>query len=245
MLLALTQTGFCLTILLLAGQTHKLIGKSFAALAHPANLPGRDPHHKCMIRNVSGDNSACSDKGILADGVSADDGAVGAQGCAAFDQGSAIFMLARNVAARVIDVGEHHAGAAKHVIFQRYRVVNTDIVLHFDVAADDDIAADKDVLSEGTALANVGSSTDVYPVPDAGVVANNSAFINDGGFVFEVTQRKPPIGFSLSYKVELQVFDKKGWQSVLIIGLAVRICATVSTAKRFSSKPKPLPARIS
>ncbi len=154
-------------------------------------------------------------------------------------------MLARNVAARVIDVGEHHAGAAEHVIFQRYHVVNTDIVLHFDIAADDDIAADKNVLSEGTALADARPTADVYPVPDAGVVANNRAFINDGGFVFEVAQRKPPIGFSFSHKVELPVFDKKGWQSVLIIGLAVRICATVSTARRFSSRPKPLPAKIS
>lgn len=90
---------------------------------------------------------------LLADGVSADNGAVGAKGCAAFDQSSAIFMLARNVAAVIIDVGEYHAGAAKHVILQRYRVVNTDIVLHFDIAADNDIAADKDVLPEGTALA--------------------------------------------------------------------------------------------
>jgi hypothetical protein len=127
---------------------------------------------------------------LLADGVSADNGAVGTKGCAAFDQSSAIFMLARNVAAVIIDVGEYHAGAAKHVILQRYRVVNTDIVLHFDIAADNDIAADKDVLPEGTALADARSAADVHPVSDAGVVANNRAFINDGGFVFEVEHGK-------------------------------------------------------
>jgi hypothetical protein len=45
-----------------------------------------------MIRNISGDNGACSDKGILADGVSVDDGAVDTQGCAAFEVGHGKFL---------------------------------------------------------------------------------------------------------------------------------------------------------
>ncbi len=75
------------------GLNSRNISQKFSALAHPADLPGRVSYHQCMTRNVSGDHSACADKGILADSVSADNSAIGAQSCAALDQGSTVFML--------------------------------------------------------------------------------------------------------------------------------------------------------
>jgi len=82
--------------------------------------------------------------------------------------------------ARVVDVGEHHAGAAEHVVFERDAVVHGDVVLDLHVGADDDVVADEHVLPERAACADAGTGADVHEVPDTAALANLGAMVDDG-----------------------------------------------------------------
>ena len=155
-------------------------------LAHPADLPCWNTDHQGIGRHIAIDDGTGTDEGVLTNGVAADDGAVGPQGGAALDQRIAIFVLAGDGAARIIDVGEDHARAAEYVVFQGDVVVHRDIVLHLHVVADDDLVADKNVLAKGTVTADDGLTADVSPMPDAGVFADLGAFIDDCRRVYGV-----------------------------------------------------------
>ena len=60
----------------------------------------------------------------------------------------AIFVFADYGTARVVDVGEDHAGATEYVIFQSDCVVDADVILDFDVVAYKDVVTNVDVLAE-------------------------------------------------------------------------------------------------
>lgn len=160
--------------------------QALTVFAHPADLACRHTDHQRIGRHVAVDDGAGADKGVFANGIAANDGAVGAQSRAALDQGVAIFVLARDGAAGVVDVGEDHARPAEHVVFQRDVVVYRDVVLHLDVVADDNLVADKDVLAKGTVAADYCLTADMNPVPDAGVLSDLRAFIDDGRRMYRV-----------------------------------------------------------
>lgn len=155
----------------------------FAKFAHPADLAGGHADHEGVGFHVFVDHGTCAHKGVFTNGDAADHGAVGAQGCAFFDQGVVVFVFALNQGAGVVHVGEHHAGAAEDALFQRDVVVHADVVLHFAAVANGDLVAHKDVLAEGHALADFCAAADVHKVPHAGTVANLCAFVNDGAGV--------------------------------------------------------------
>ena len=136
-------------------------------LTHPTDLPGWYTDHQRVSRDILVDDCARTDEGELADGDAAHDGAVGTQRGAALDQGVAVFVFAFDERARVVDVGEHHARAAEHALFQGDVVVHRDVVLHLALVADDDLVADEDVLAQGHALADAGAGADVGEVPHA------------------------------------------------------------------------------
>ena len=138
-----------------------------AILADPANMPCRHAHHQRVFRYVPGDDGTGTNEGKFANGHAADDGAVGTQSGALFDQGFSVFALAFNEGARVVHVGKHHAGAAEHTLFQRHFVINADVVLYLAAVANDHLVADKHVLAKRHALANAGTRTHVHKVPDA------------------------------------------------------------------------------
>lgn len=155
----------------------------FAVLAHPADLARRHADHQGVGFDVLVDDGARADEGVFTDGDAADDGAVGAQGGALLDQGVAVFVLALDQRARVVDVGEHHAGAAEHAFFQGDVIVDGDIVLDLAAVADHDFVADEDVLAQGNTRADAGAAADVDEMPDARSFADLGAGIDDGGFV--------------------------------------------------------------
>jgi len=155
----------------------------FAVFAHPADLARRHADHQGVGFDVLVDDGACTDEGEFANGGAADDGAVGAQGGAALDQGVAVFALALDERAGVIDVGKHHAGAAEHALFEGDVVVHRDVVLDLALVADDDLVADEDVLAERDALADAGAAADVGKVPDARAFADLGALVDDGAGV--------------------------------------------------------------
>src|SRR3546814_6707061 len=76
-----------------------------------------------MGRNISVDHAAGPDEGILADRYAADDGTVSAERRAALHQRRTVFVLAGDSRARIVDVGKHHAGTAKHIVLKADGVV--------------------------------------------------------------------------------------------------------------------------
>lgn len=115
---------------------------------HPANLAGGHAGYECVWFDVAVDYRSCCHEGVLTNGYTADDGAVGAKGRAPLDGGDPILVFAQDSGARVVNIGKHHARAAEDIVFQPDGIVDRDIVLHLDIVADYDIVADEDVLPE-------------------------------------------------------------------------------------------------
>src|SRR3546814_5241545 len=114
-----------------------------------------------MGRNISVDHAAGPDEGILADRYAADDGTVSAERRAALHQRRTVFVLAGDSRARIVDVGKHHAGTAKHIVLKADGVVYRDVVLDFHIVANDDIVGDEDVLPKRAARTDSGPRTDM------------------------------------------------------------------------------------
>lgn len=154
-----------------------------AVLAHPAHLPSGHAHHQRIGLDVFIDHRACAHKSVFADGGAAYDGAVGTQSDALSYQGVAVFAFALNQGARVVDVGEHHAGAAEHALFQRDVVVHADVVLDFAMIVNDDLIAHEHVLTQRHAFADLRATTHVHKVPHAAALADLGAIVHDGAGV--------------------------------------------------------------
>ncbi len=152
----------------------------FAVLAHPANLLGGHTHHQRIGLDVFVNHRSSAHKGKFTNGGTADNGAVGPERGPFFDQGVAVFAFALNQRARVVNVGEDHAGAAEHPIFQRDVVVHADIVLDLAVVANDHLVAHEHVLAQGHAFADLGATAHMYKVPHATALSDLGAFVNDG-----------------------------------------------------------------
>src|SRR5690606_33712778 len=148
---------------------------------HPADLACGHAHHQRKVGHVFVDHRAGAHEGIAADGGAAYDGAVCAQGRALAHERVAVFALAFDGRARVVDVGEHHARAAEYVVFQDDVVVYRHVVLDFYAVADAYPVAHVDVLAQRAAVADRGAGANVHPVPDAAVGADAGAFVHDGG----------------------------------------------------------------
>ena len=67
----------------------QVFGQTLSAFTHPADGAGGVAGHQGVIGDVFRHDGAGADEGVAADGVAADDGAVGPQGGAALDEGGA------------------------------------------------------------------------------------------------------------------------------------------------------------
>lgn len=95
-----------------------------------------------------GYHCTCANKGVLADRGAADDGGIRAQRGAPPYQRTTVFRFPDNGGARVVNVGKNQTWTTKHIIFQRNRVIDGNVVLNLDVVSDGDIIANKDILSK-------------------------------------------------------------------------------------------------
>ena len=145
------------------------------------------------IGHVFIDHRTCADKGESAYGDAADDGAVRAQRRTGFDQSVAVFAFALNQRTGVVDIGEYHAGAAKHAVFQVNVVVHGNVVLDFAVIADGHFVADEHVLAERAVFADFRAAADVGEMPDAAARADLRAFVDNGGGVDGVVHFPSPL----------------------------------------------------
>jgi len=141
-----------------------------------------------VVGDVFGHDGAGADEGVAANGVAADDGAVGPQGGAALDEGGADLIHLSDFGAGVEDVGEDHGRAAEDAVFQGDTFVDGDVVLNFAFVADDGVWAYYDVLADVAVLADFGAGEDVGEVPDFGALADLDVVVDDGCFVGEKTR---------------------------------------------------------
>ena len=124
-------------------------GKALSVGAHPADLAPRNPYHQGEGGHISIDDSARADECVFTNGHPADNRAVGPQGGPLFHQGVPVLFLAADRGARIVDIGENHAGPAKDIVFQRHIVIYGDIVLNLHIVADHHAVADKHILAQG------------------------------------------------------------------------------------------------
>ena len=91
----------------------------------------------------------------------------------------------------IVDVGEHHGGAAKNTVLQGHPFIDRHVVLDFAAPADGDIRPDHDVLADVAALADFRSGEYVGKMPDFSPGADNSAGVDDRGVVHKCARKHP------------------------------------------------------
>jgi len=141
-------------------------GQTLAAFAHPADPAGGIAGHEGVVGDVLRHHGAGADEGVAADGVAADDGAVGPQGGAALDEGGAYLVHLADLGPGVVDVREDHGGAAEDAVFEGDAFIDGDVVLDLAAGADDGIRADDDVLADVAVLADSRTTQNIRKMPD-------------------------------------------------------------------------------
>jgi len=174
-------------------------------LAHPADLSGRHPNHQRVRLDIAVDDGAGANERILANGGTADDGAVGTESRASHDQRATVFVLAVDRRSRVVNVGEHHTWPTEDIVFQRNGIVDGDIVLDLHVVADEHIIADENILPQRALLADFCAAADMDPVPDARSFAELGTFVNDSGGMDLCCHLQCTFRFSFSARARLVV----------------------------------------
>ena len=144
----------------------------FAAFAHPVDLLGWIAYHKRVVRDILCDYRPGADEGIAADGMAADNGAVGSQGSALLDEGRTNLVHLGDFRPGVVDVGENHRGAAEDAVFEGDAFIDADVILDFAFVADGHIGADDNVLADVAVFTDFGAGKDVGEVPDLCFFAN-------------------------------------------------------------------------
>lgn len=138
-----------------------------------------------MVGHVFCHHRPCTDEGVTADGISADDRTVGPQGRAFLDKGGADLVHLGDFRPGIEYVGEDHGGAAEDAIFEGDTFVNAHVILDLASIADGDIGTNDDVLANIAVLADFGTGEDVGEVPDFCFFTNFHITIYHGGFVGE------------------------------------------------------------
>jgi len=106
-------------------------------LAHPADGACWIADHQGMVGDIFRHDGTGADEGVLADGVTADDGAVGAKGCAFLNEGGSCLIHFPDFCSGVVDVGKNHRGATEYAVFEGDAFIDGDVVLNFAFVADD------------------------------------------------------------------------------------------------------------
>ncbi len=106
-------------------------------LAHPTDLSSGVADHQGMVGDTFRHDDAGADEGVLADGVTADDGTVGAQGGTLLDKRGVNLIHRADFRPGIVNVGKDHGRAAEYAVFEGDAFRDGDIVLDFAFVADD------------------------------------------------------------------------------------------------------------
>ena len=120
-----------------------------------------------MIGDVFCHDGAGADEGVLADGMAANYGAVGAECCASFDEGGTHLVHFADFRPGIVDVGEDHRGAAENAVFQGDAFIDADVVLDLAFVANGCVGTDDDVLADVAVVADFGAGKDVGKMPNS------------------------------------------------------------------------------
>ena len=123
--------------------------------------------HQGVVGDILGNYSAGTDEGVLADGVAANNGAVGAECCAFFYERGTDLVHFSDFRSRVVDVGKNHRRAAEDAAFQGDTFIDADVVLDLAFVADDCVGANDDVLADVAVFTDVGAGEDVGKMPNS------------------------------------------------------------------------------
>ena len=203
-----------LAITFVAAWTDEILAEPLAAPAHPSDPARRISDHQRKRRHILRHHRAGADEAIVAERVPADDGGIGADAGAAPDRRRAEFILARHIGARIVDVGEHAARAAKHVVGEFDAVIERDIVLDLAAVADLHARADHHVLADRAVLADHGAGKDMAKMPDLGAAPDHRALVD---IARDVNQRagKARIFAHLAHVEACSMSAANGWTPLL------------------------------
>jgi hypothetical protein len=133
-------------MLLLRTRTDQVIPETLACPAHPSDPPRRISHHQREIRDIPDDNGARADETEHAKRMATYHRRIGSDRSPLADRRGPEFILAQDVGARIVDVGEHATRTAKHVVGELDAGIDRDIVLDFASFADPNVGTDHDIL---------------------------------------------------------------------------------------------------
>lgn len=153
----------------------------------PAFLPGRIAVDDGVRRNVSRDDRAGSDHGVVPDGNAAEDGRVRSETCSSADVRGAMILgpIPRKCRSGRQHIREHDRRSAEDVIFKRDAVIHRDVVLNLHIAADADVRTKHDILPDAAIATDDDTTQDVAEMPDVCSFADIDAGVDVRGFVHE------------------------------------------------------------
>ena len=120
----------------------------FSVAAHPTDAACGITDHKGVGGDVFRNDRTCADEAVFAECVSANDGGVGTDGCALFEDCRAVLRFATDRRTRVDDVGEDHTRSEEDIVLAADTRVDGHIVLNLAVAPQHHIGRDNHVLPD-------------------------------------------------------------------------------------------------
>ena len=171
-----------------------------------------------MIGDILRDHGAGAYEGVFTQCVAADDGAVGTQGGALFDDGRTDLVHLGDFRPGVVDVCEDHRGAAEDAVFEGDTFVDADVVLDFALISDRYIRPDDDILADVAVFTDFGAGEDVREVPDFGAFADFDTLVNNSCWMniyFRKNLGLSPIFLGKNRDRAPIFFQKKGAQSLI------------------------------
>jgi len=166
--------------------------------AHPTGLACGVADHQGVIGYVFSYYRSGTDKGELADIVTAYDGGIGT------DAGPLTYMCLRILvaavyrAARIGNIGKNAARPEEYIVVAGYAGIDADIVLHFNIVAEYNTGAYNHILAEIAVAADAAIGHDMGEMPDFGACAYFATFIDNSGWM--------GIVFGLGFRLH-------GWQN--------------------------------
>ena len=123
-------------------------------LTHPTDLSSGVANHQGVVMDIFGHDGTCTDECVTADGMAADDSAVGAKGGAALDEGGTDLVHFADFCSWVVDVREDHRRPAEDAVFEGDAFIDADVILDFAFVPDYGVGADDDVLADVAVVAD-------------------------------------------------------------------------------------------
>ena len=120
-----------------------------------------------MVRDVLGDDCSCADECIVANSMTANNGAVRTHCGTFFNKSRAHLIHLADFRPGIVNVGEDHRGAAENAVFQGDAFIDADIILNLAFVPDDCVGSDDDILPDVAVFADFRAGEDVGEVPNS------------------------------------------------------------------------------